>query len=205
MDPLEKVTLDRLEKFTYVSYLLSNEEREQLQLVLLNNIDMFTWIHSDMVGINPTMASHKLNIIPIAKPVRQKVRHFHPACHHIIQTKVDNLLRVGFIREVKCPKWLANVVVVPKKGGKWRVCADYSDLNEACLKDSFPLQHIDQIVDAAVGHEILSFLDALFGYHQIPMHLPDVEKTTFITPQGLYSYNVMPFGFKNVGATCQRL
>ena len=64
MDPLEKVMLDGPEKFTYVSSLLSNEEREQLQLVLLNNIDVFAWSHSDIVGINLTMASHKLNIFP---------------------------------------------------------------------------------------------------------------------------------------------
>ena len=70
MDPLEKVTLDELEKFMYVSSFLSNEEREQLQLVLLNNIDVFSLSHSDMIGINPTVASHKLNIIPAARLVR---------------------------------------------------------------------------------------------------------------------------------------
>ena len=100
--------------------------------------------------------------------------------------EVDNLLAAGFIREVKYPEWLANVVVVPKKGGKWRVCVDYTDLNEACPKDSFSLLRIDQIMDATTEHGILSFLDAFSGYHQIPMHLPDVEKTTFITPHGLY-------------------
>ena len=63
MDPLEKVRLDGSEKFTYIGSLLSNEEREQLQLVLLNNIDVFPWSHSVMVGINPTVASKKLNII----------------------------------------------------------------------------------------------------------------------------------------------
>ena len=68
-----------------------------------------------MVGINSTMASHKLNIIPTARPVRQKVRRFHPDRHRIIQTEVDNLLRVGFIREMKYPEWLANMLVVPKK------------------------------------------------------------------------------------------
>ena len=97
------------------------------------------------------------------------------------------------------------MVVVSKKGGKWRVCVDYTDLNEACPKDSFPLLRIDYIVDASVGHGMLSFLDAFFGYHQIPMHLPNVEKMAFITPHGLYSYNVMPFGLKNAGATYQRL
>ena len=78
---------------------------------------------------------------------------------------------------------------------------DYTDLNEACSKDSFPLPRIDQIIDASFGHGMLSFLDAFSGYHQIPMHSPDVEKTTFITPHELYSYNVMPFGLKNIGAT----
>ena len=132
VDPLEKVTLDGLEKFTYISYHLSNEERKRLLLVLLNNIDVFTWIHSDMIGINATVASHKLNIILEAKLVRQKVRRFHLDHHHIIQTKVNNLLRAGFIIEVKYPEWLANVVVVPKIGGKWRVCVDCTDLNEGC-------------------------------------------------------------------------
>ena len=96
-------------------------------------------------------------------------------------------------------------MVVPKKGGKWRVCVDYIDLNKACPKDSFPLPRIDQIVKAAAGHGILPFLDALSGSHQIPMHSLDLEKVTFITLHGLYCYNVMPFGLKNAGATNQRL
>ena len=87
VDPLEKVTMDRLEKFMYVSSLLSNEERERLQLIMLNNIDVFAWSHSDMVGIDPMVASHKLNIIPTARSVRQKVRRFHLAHLPIIQTK----------------------------------------------------------------------------------------------------------------------
>ena len=93
----------------------------------------------------------------------------------------------------------------PEKGNKWRVCVDYKDLNEACPKDSFPLPRIDQIVDTSVGHGMLSFLDAFSGYHQIPMHLPDVEKTTFITLYRLFCYNVMSFSLKNVRATYQRL
>ena len=121
-----------------------------------------------MIGINPMVATHKLNIISAARPIRQKVRRFHTNRNQIIQTEVNNLLRAGFIREVKCLKWLANMVVVPKKGAKWRVCVDYTDLNEACSKDSFPLPRIVQIVDAPAGHEILSFLDAFSGYHQIP-------------------------------------
>ena len=96
-----------------------------------------------------TVTSHKLNIIYTAKSVKQKVRRFHPDRHQIIQVEIDNLLKACFIREVKYPEWLAKVVVVPKKGGKWLVCVDYTDLNEACPKDSFPLPHLDQIVNAA--------------------------------------------------------
>ena len=118
-----------------------------------------------MVGISPTVASHKLNVLPIAKLIRQRVRRFHPDQHQIIKTEVNNLLAVGFIREVKFLEWLANVVVVLKKSGKWRICVDYIDLNEACPKDSFPLPRIDQIVDATAGHGILLFLDAFSGYH----------------------------------------
>ena len=68
-----------------------------------------------MTGIDSTLASHKLNIITSTKPVKQKIRHFHLDRHQIIQTKVDNLMRAGFIREVKYPKWLASMVVVPKR------------------------------------------------------------------------------------------
>ena len=139
MDPLETVALDMLEKFTYVSTLLSSEEKEQLRHVLLGNRDVFAWSHSDKAEIYPTLASQKLNIIATEKPVRHKIIRFHPNHHRIIQTEVENLLSVGFIRDVKYLKWLANVVVVLKNGGKWRVCVDYTDLNEACPKDNFPL------------------------------------------------------------------
>ena len=99
-DHLETVALDELEKFTYVSSLLSNGEKEQLQRILLRNIDVFVWNHSDMTGIDSMLTFHKLNVVPSTKPVRQKVRLFHSGRHQIIQTEVDNLLRAGFIREV---------------------------------------------------------------------------------------------------------
>ena len=158
-----------------------------------------------MTEISPSHASQRINVDPSAKPVRQKVRRFHPDRHSIIQDEVDNLLHNGFIRAVKYPEWLANVVVVLKKGNKRRVCVDYTDLKDACPKDNFPLPCIDQIMDASAGNGMISFLDAFSGYHQIPMHPLDAEKTSFITPYGLYCYNVMPFGLKNIGATYQRL
>ena len=78
---------------------------------------------------------------------------------------------------------------------------DYTDLNDAYPKDSFPLPCIYQIVNTSSGHGMLSFLDAFSGYH----HPPDEEKTTFIFPYELLCYNVMLFGLKNFGATYQKL
>ena len=82
---------------------------------------------------------------------------------------------------------------------------DFTDLNKACPKDSFPFPRIDQLVDATAGHELLSFMGAYSGYNQIPIYLPDEEHTSFITDRGLYCYKVMPFGLKNAGAIYQRL
>ena len=161
---------------------------------------VFAWTHSDMAGIDRVHASRKLNVAPSAKSVRQKMRRFHLDRYQAIQTEAENLLEARFIREIKYPEWLANVAVVSKKGEIWRVCVDYMDLNEACPKDNFLLPRINQIVDASAGHEMLSFLDVFSGYHQIPMHPLDEEKTTFITMNGLFCYNVMSFGLKNDGA-----
>ena len=102
-------------------------------------------------------------------------------------------------------EWLANVVLVKKANGKWRLCIDFTDVDRVYPKDSFPLPWIDLIVDAIAGHELLSFMDAFSGYNQISMDPDDQEKTSFVTGQGTYCYRVMPFGLKNAGATYQRL
>ena len=96
-------------------------------------------------------------------------------------------------------------MVVPKKNNKWHECVNYSNLNDACPKDTFPLPQIDKIMDTTASHQLLSFLDAYAGYNKILMYPPDSEHTTFITLTGMYCYNAMPFGFKNAGATYQRM
>ena len=81
------------------------------------------------------------------------------------------------------------------------MCVDFTDLNRACSKDSFPLPRIDQLVDSTAGHKLLTFMDAFSGYNQIKMAEEDQEKTTFITSQRLYCYKVMSFRLKNAGIT----
>ncbi|XP_012853665.1 PREDICTED: uncharacterized protein LOC105973192 [Erythranthe guttata] len=106
---------------------------------------------------------------------------------------------------IQFPTWLSNAVLVQKANGQWRMCIDFRHLNKACPKDDYPLPRIDQLVDATVGCELLSMMDASQGYHQIPLEDKDQPAVSFITTTGTYCYVVMPFGLKNVGATYQRL
>ena len=80
---------------------------------------------------------------PERKPVQKRQRVFALEWNQIITEKVNKLLSVGFIREVYYPDWLANVVLVKKANGKWRMCVDFTDLSKACPKDSFLLSRID--------------------------------------------------------------
>ena len=154
-----------------------------------------------MGGIDPTVITHRLNISPSFKTIKQKRRSFAPDRQKAINEEVGKILQAGEIREVEYPEWLANIVLVKKENGKWRLCIDFTDINRACPKDSFPMPRINLIVDATAGHELLSFIDAFSSYNQISMDLDDQEKTAFVTGQGAYCYRVMPFGLKNAGAT----
>nr|CAN61771.1 hypothetical protein VITISV_041899 [Vitis vinifera] len=134
-----------------------------------------------MRGIHPSIASHRLNVFSTAKPVRQKIRRFHPDKQKVIRDEIDKLLESGFIREVAYSDWLANVVVVPKKEGKWRVCVDYTNLNNACPKDSFPLTRIDQIschsdsknVGATYQRLMTNIFKPLIG-HTVEVYIDDI-------------------------------
>ena len=158
-----------------------------------------------MDGIDLTVITHRLNVSPSFKPVKQKRRSFAPERHKAINEEVGKLLQENAIREVGYPEWLANVVLVKKENGKWRLCFDFTDINRACPKDNFPLPRIDLIVDATSSHELLNFMDAFSGYNLISMDPNDQEKTSFVIGQGTYCYRVMPFGLENAGATYQRL
>jgi hypothetical protein len=110
-----------------------------------------------MPGIPREVVEHALEIRAGSKPVK------------VIGEEIHKLLEAGFIKEVHHPEWLANPILVKKKNGKWRMCVNYTSLNKACLKVSFPLPCIDQIIDSTMGCETLSFLDAYSSYHQIKM------------------------------------
>ena len=179
-------------------------ERDSLLRLLRSYLDVFAWSYEDMLGLDPSIVQHHLPLVPHARPVKQKLRRLHPRWSLQVKEEIQKQLSVGFISVVQYPKWLANVVPVPKKDGKVRVCVDFRNLNKASPKDDFPLPHIDMLVDSTAGHAMLSFMDGFSGYNQIMMAPEDREKTSFITEWGTYCYRVMSFGLKNAGATYQR-
>uniref|UniRef100_A0A2N9IDW0 RNase H type-1 domain-containing protein n=1 Tax=Fagus sylvatica TaxID=28930 RepID=A0A2N9IDW0_FAGSY len=193
------------EKYFKIGRELSPGNRTELIDFLVGNVDVFAWDPYEVPGVDPNYIEHRLNTDPHSKPVQQKARRSAPVHAEAVQKEVEKLLQAGAIREIQYPTWLSNTVVVKKKNGKWRVCVDFTNLNQACPKDPFPLPKIDQLVDATAGHDRMSFLDAFQGYHQIALSAEDREKTAFITPLGIYCYKVMPFGLKNAGATYQRM
>ena len=89
---------------------------------LRENIDMFAWSHEDIPGIDPSVITHRLNVYPSSKLVQQKKRVFAPERDNAIKEEVQKLTLAKFIREVYYLDWLANMVMVKKANGKWRMC-----------------------------------------------------------------------------------
>lgn len=176
----------------------------RLIALLTEFIDVFAWSPSDMPGIPRHIIEHRLAVDPEHKPVRQKKRDFGTEKSKIIDAEVDKLMQVNILREVEYPIWLANPVLVKKANGEWRMCVDFTNLNQACPKDFFPLPRIDILVDSIAGFRFMCFLDAYREYHQIFLRKEDEEKTAFVTDKGTYCYVTMPF-LKNAGATYPRL
>ena len=109
------------------------------------------------------------------------MRCFNQEMYESINDEVEKLLKARFIREVNYIKWISNIVLVKKANGKWRMCIDFIDFNKVCLKDSFSLPKINQLIDSTIGHSLLNFMDLFSKCNQIPMFEQDKEYTAFIT------------------------
>nr|KYP53835.1 hypothetical protein KK1_024409 [Cajanus cajan] len=146
VDELDNLQIGELPgQTTKISIQLNPELRQQLEAEILRNADFFAWSSTDMLGIDADFICHKLAIHKEAKPVTQRKRKVGGERQEAIVVETQKLLNAGFIREVRYTTWLANVVLVKKNSGKWRMCVDYTDLNKACPKDSYPLPSIDRL------------------------------------------------------------
>jgi ribonuclease HI len=181
------------------------QDEEKLISCLSSNKDVFAWSTLDLVGVSRTIIEHSLGIDPSVRPKKQRLRKMSDKKMEVAKAEVHRLLEANFIEPIAYFTWLANVVMVEKKSGKWRMCIDFTSLNKACPKDNFPLPRIDKIVDSAARCEVMSLLDCFSGYHQIYMKEEDNANTSFFTPFGMYCFIRMPEGLKNAGSTFSRL
>ena len=163
-EPLEEVIVEE-GKVLQIGTCLTQEKREGLVDFLGRNLEVFTWSHEDMLRISPEVIVHIMNVDPDMKPVKQERRKFASERVEAVAEKVKKLLSAQFIREVYYSDWLANMVLVKKSNEKWRMCTDFTELNKAYPKDSFPLPRINALVDSTSGYELLSFMDAFSSYN----------------------------------------
>nr|GEU72646.1 reverse transcriptase domain-containing protein [Tanacetum cinerariifolium] len=196
-----------------------DEEKAALLKVLKSHKQAITWKISNIKDIDPLFCTHKILIKDDFKPAVQHQRRVNPKIHEVIKKEVIKLLDAGLIYPISDSPWVSPVHCVPKKGGMtvvknedneliptrlvtgWRVCIDYRKLNDATLKDHFPLPFMDQMLERLVGNEYYCFLDGFSRYFQIPVDPKGQEKTTFTCPYGTFTYRCMPFGLCNASGT----
>ncbi|GJT89919.1 reverse transcriptase domain-containing protein [Tanacetum coccineum] len=205
-----------------ISSHLSKEKKNKLVSILKKHKQAFAWKTTNIHGICPSFCKHKIQLLDDKKPVVQKQRRLNLNMQEVVKKEIIKLLDIGIIYPISDSPWVSPIHCVPKKGGitvvtnennelvltrtvtGWRVCIDHHKLNEATVKDHFPLPFMDQMLERLSGNKYFYFLDDFFRYFQIPIDPNDQEKTTFTCPFRTYTYRRMPFGLCNAPATFQR-
>jgi hypothetical protein len=116
-----------------------------------------------------------------------------------LKKQIAELQAKGFIGPSSSP-WGAPVLFVEKKDETQRMCIDFWSLNEATIKNKYPLPRIEDLFDQMKGASVFSKIDLGSGYHQLKIQESDIPKTLFRTRYGLYEYTVMSFRLTNAPA-----
>lgn len=150
------------------------------------------------------MVKHEIELIPGARPIKQRYYPVSPAKQHLIDQEIKKMLDDDIIEPCKSP-WSSPICLVKKKDDTYRFCVDYRQLNAVTRKDAYPLPLISSILDRLRDAKYLSSLDIKSAYWQVPISESSRDLTAFTVPNGLYRFKVMPFGLTNAPATWQRL
>lgn len=183
-----------------VSKNLRSHERQRLVELLERHASVFDFCEKEKRPSLPCSRAQQRIDRSSAHPVRQKPYRVSSSERKVIAEQVQDMLQKGVILK----NWAAPVTLVKKKDGSWRFCVDYRRFNALTKKDVYPLPRIDDVIDCLHSASYFSSLDLRSGYWQIPMHPADKEKTAFVTPDGLYQFNVMPLGLCNAPAILER-
>ena len=181
---------------------LSRPDRARAREVLARNADIFSLSKYDLGRTN--MTQHDIPLVAGAHPIKQRPYRHGPVQEAEIERQVRELKDQGLISEGK-GAWSSPVVLVKKKDGSWRFCVDYRRLNEVTAKDAYPLPRIDESLDSLGHSKYFSTLDLTSGYWQVELKEDAKEKTAFTTRNGLYQWEVLPFGLTSAPSTFERL
>lgn len=182
----------------------TSKERNFFIELLRRFLDVFAWSYEDLKDFRDGQFQHHIPLKPGAAPFRQKLRNYNSKVADAIFREIDKMLQARIIYPIHHCTWVANIVPVRKKNGEIRICVDFRNLNQASLKDNYPLPVMDHILQTVARSEMISMLDGFSRYNQVSVAKEDQHKTTFTTPWETFAYNCMPFSLINVGATFQR-
>lgn len=187
--------------FENLDHDLTNESQIELLLILLNKYsDIFTRGFATS-RVNTGMLEIRLKNKD--KFVERRPYRLSPVEREKVKEIVKELIDNNIIRESRSP-YSSPVILVKKKNGDDRMCIDYRELNANTIRDHYPLPLIADQIDQLAGGQYYTSLDMASGFHQIPIEDDSIEKTAFITPDGLYEYLTMPFGLCNAPSVYQR-
>ncbi|CAM4676631.1 unnamed protein product [Caretta caretta] len=139
-----------------------------------------------------------------AHPIKVQPYRVPPQTKTAIEREIQDMLQMSVIRP-SGSAWASPVVLVPKPDGEIRFCMDYRKLNAVTHPDNYPMPRTDELLEKLGQAQFISTLDLTKGYCQVPLDESAKERSAFITHVGLYEFNVLPFGLRNVSATFQRL
>lgn len=151
------------------------------------------------------VAEHTIEVKPGTKPIKQRYYPVSPFKQKIIDEELESMLRDGVI-EPSRSAWSSPICLVRKKDDSYRFCVDYRLLNEATIKDAYPIPYISAILDRLRDAKYLSSIDIKSAFWTVPLSESSREYTAFTVPgRGLFQFRRMPFGLTNSPATWQRI
>jgi len=196
----ERMDLTHINEINLQDSSLTEDQKDELYQLLVKYADVFSQDKFD-VG-QCTMVQHAIDTGD-AKPLRSKVYRIPQTLQVQVKEQIDEMTELGFIKPSSSP-WSCGIVLVPKPDGSIRFCCDYRRLNKVTKKDVYPLPLIQDVIDQLSGSNMFTSLDLAHGFWQVPVEEESKEKTAFITPWGLFEWNVMSFGLCNAPATFSR-